>query len=257
MSTSKNSVLTNLDKALSQNFDATKSRVVANSHIDAFLMLAFGQRISDEELIEICGAPSGSVLQLHYEKASTRGEMVPEGIHVTVENNAYLEEPMELVFHGVGINQIGVYIKLVVARKVLNLPSVGALIVESMTRAWSGIKLGTKTLSHFSMLAAGGRTWGHMIPSLGKRWDGFAVWARYGFDMPLLQETLDMFKHFPYVPPLAGATATCTKLSKLLPLTSGQEFWDLVGKGWYMDFDPSPTSYSVLTLSAYLARKYP
>lgn len=256
MSTSKTPTPTNLDKALSQNFDASKSKV-ATHNIDALLTLAFGQRISDDELIKVCGAPSGSVLRLHYEKASTFGETVPEGIHVTIENNKYLEVPMVLVFYAAGIDRIGVYIKLVVARKVSNLPAIGALIVESMTRAWSGIKLSTKTLSHFSMLAAGGRTWGPMIPALGKRWDGFAVWARYGFDMPLLQETIDMFKHFPYVPPLAGATATCTRLSKLLPLTSGQEFWDLVGKGWYMDFDPKPASYSVKTLSAYLARKYP
>lgn len=249
-------VSSQLDKIISQHFDETASTVTPDARKAALLTLVFGQVISDAELVRICGAPTGSTLTMHFENACQSGEKVPQGLHVDIVNSKYLKHPMTLVFYEHQPSVMGVYIKLVVGRKVQGLPSVGALILEAMTRAWATTNLKHKTMRHFDMLAAGGRTW-HNMNKAGDRWDGFAVWARCGFDMQLETETLDMFKHFPFVPPLAGVVKTCTSLSTLLSLPNGMDFWDLVGKGWYMRFHLNPGSYSRQTLSKYLLRKYP
>jgi hypothetical protein len=242
-----------LEQTIALHFDSKTSKVGSVIDKDALLTLAFGQKISDVALIKLCGAPSASKLSLSYKKASTSGESVPEGVHVDIDNPAYFDYPMTLVFFKDSKNRIAVYIKLVVCKKLPHITAVAGLMIEVMRRAW-GTEL--NLYPNFHMLAAGGRTW-EGINGSNKRWDGFAVWARYGFDMQLTHHTTSMFKHFPYVPPLAGQEATCKDLSGLLSLDQGLDFWDLVGYGWYMHFDSNLTSYSVKTLNSYLARKYP
>lgn len=65
-----------------------------------------------------------------------------------------------------------------------------------------------------------------------------------------------MFQHFPTVPPFSTVPGGCGTVSSVLGLNKGQEFWDLVGTGWYMNFDVSPQSYNRKTLTAYLAKRF-
>lgn len=245
-----------LDKVLAKHFDTNSSKVVFEPNRSNLLTLAFGSDITDTELINFCGAPTGSTLTIHYEPATIRGEVVPEGLYVDIVNTQYFAHPMTVVFYEEAGGRTGVYIKLVVAQKIPSLPAVGGLVLETMIRAWDTTVLAKRAPRNFNMLAAGGRTW-RGIGNTSKRWDGFAVWARYGFDMPLQAKTKDMFQYFPHVPPLAGAVNHCTSVSALLSLPGGLEFWDLVGDGSYMKFDLDRASHSRDTLSKYLLGKYP
>ena len=179
-------------------------------------------------------------------------ELTPEGILVEVANPVFFTYPMQLIFYRSGPYR-HIYVKLVVIKKHPTLSGVGALILTVMLDALDGIAAKPHKFSELAMLAAGGRTWDDRWG--GKRWDGFAVWPRYGFDMPLLKRTTEMFPHFHYVPPLA-TKPPCDKVGSLIGLDQGLAFWDLVGDGWYMKFDTSPRSYSRKTLKSYLGKKY-
>jgi hypothetical protein len=136
------------------------------------------------------------------------------------------------------------------------LTAVGALIVHVITQAADAIFANDKIkLQQIKMLGAGGRTWENIEQTI-ERWDGFAVWARYGFDMPLRTQTLAMFKHFPHFPRFNKSAPACTQLSQLLLLEGGLKFWDIVGDGWYMTFDATSGSSCRRVLASYLKGKY-
>lgn len=192
-------------------------------------------------------------MTLSHVNERTIDEKTPEGVLAEIENATYFDRKMQLIFHKKNKRR-HVYIKLVMVSKNTPLVATSGLILESMLRQNDKVSATEKFVT-YSMLAAGGREWDN-IGKTKDRWGGYAAWPRYGFDMPLLSDTTDMFDYFPHVPPLVGAAATCVNVSSLLTLNKGMEFWDLVGEGWYMNFDTSPSSYSRNTLASYLGGKY-
>lgn len=256
MSTSPATPLPSLSSTISAHFDPTKSSVKANPLNDQLKSLGFGRKLSDTELIALCGAPIKSKLELSYVPASTSGEITPEGVKVEIDNSTYFDHPMGLIFYIDTKGNRGVYIKLVVVGKSTPIAATSGLILESMLRANDAISKASDKFSEYRMLAAGGRSWAN-IGSSKQRWGGYAAWPRYGFNMPLSQETLDMFPHFPYVPPLGkSAIGTCNTVFELLALNKGRDFWDLVGDGWYMNFDTASGSKNRIALTSYLSEKY-
>lgn len=233
-----------------------KSGVKANPLNDQLKILGFGRKLSDKELIALCGAPIGSNLELSYVPASNSGEITPEGIKVEIDNATYFDHPLGLIFFIDTKGQRGVYIKLVVVAKSTPIAATSGLILESMLRANDATSNASGKFSEYTMLAAGGRGWAN-IGSSKQRWGGYAAWPRYGFDMSLRKKTLDMFLHFPYAPPLGkSAMGTCTTVFELLALNKGRDFWDLVGDGWYMNFNTSIGSKNRSALTSYLSEKY-
>lgn len=218
--------------------------------------MAFGRNISDQELIGLCGAPNGSTLTLQRSLAPTnpQAEKTPDGVLVTIANPTYFLTDMKLIFHKMA-GGCGVYIKLVVAKKHPSLTNVAGLILTRMLQQMDAIPSGASKFLTISMLAAGGRTWQPMTAA-GKRWGGWVVWPKYGFDMPILSITKSTFPLFPHVPDFAGASNGCKNVSDLLTIDKGPQFWEVVGDGDYMNFDTSKSSPHRATLTACMKRKY-
>lgn len=258
MTTSKNVSLQFLSQVTSTYFNTELCGLTEHPQNEKLKRLAFGFAASDEQLFALCGAPSGSNISLEYVEKQTNPklEVTPRGVKATVSNSFYFDTPMEIIFFALPTGQIGIYIKLLMAKKNKALSAVGALVLHVITKSADAIFPSRKRkLGQLEMLAAGGRTWKNMSQS-GDRWDGFAVWARYGFDMPLRSCTTAMFQNFPYFPRVNGVKPPCVHLSQLLVLEGGLKFWDIVGDGWYMSFDPKLGSDSRSMLDTYLKGKY-
>jgi hypothetical protein len=244
-----------LAATLATNFDALQSFVVPNPNNDALKSLVFGRVVSDPELKGLCGAPNGSTITLSRSHAQTNPnkEITPDGVMVKVKNSAFFQHDVELIFHTTTLG-CGLYIKSVIANKHAVLTSVAGLMLLRMLQEMDSVPNGASRFSNISLLAAGGRNWGPN--GLGKRWGGWAVWPKYGFDMPLTKITTDMFPQFPFEPDFSLIPNGCKHVAELLTLDKGREFWEVVGNGYYMDFDPTLGSPHRTRLSTYMKRKY-
>lgn len=171
---------------------------------------------------------------------------------VSIDNPTFFDTPVRLIFHKTATG-CGVYVKLVVATKPAPLAYLAGLMLCRMMEQMDTIPKSQLRFDDVSMLAAGGRTWLPMIATTGERWSGWMVWPKYGFDMPIMAKTVAIFGSFPYVPKLKPAPSN---VSDLLALDKGPEFWQIVGDGSYMHFDPRPGSRHRDTLLTFMKSKY-
>ncbi len=253
--------------AIATHFDPSKSLVIGYNQ--TVLLQCLGTTLTEAEIIQLAGAPIGSeVTMQEVAKAEEppgefdppqKKEVIPGGVLLTVTNQHYIETKNEVILFNDDDaphpDSISIYIKLVRLQDRRtqgfgHLPKgIGALMVRSMLDGVRGLINFPRPFWQMSMFAAGGRNWGNMDPS-GRRWAGYAVWPKYGFDMPLHDFTTGLFHEFPYFP---GNLAACRTVSEVLGLVpGGPDFWAIVGDGWYMNFNMSPHSSSETCLAAYL-----
>ncbi|MBV6803981.1 hypothetical protein KWH03_20330 [Xanthomonas campestris pv. lawsoniae] len=210
---------------------------------------ALGCGIENDLLIGLIGAPTKSKIRVVVkwewsEEEIPDGEDVPPGILFLVENDKYFDEPAEVVVFLDGLrDKIGVYLKLIVFKDDPALKGLAGHMIHVMAEAALKIP-GT---SRLKLWAAGGLLWDDMSP--GVRWGGYFAWPKYGFDCIVPSPTRALFAHFPYYP---AGLASCLKVSDVLSLVGGRDFWKIAGEGSYMNFDLAKNSKSRETLGKFL-----
>jgi hypothetical protein len=204
--------------------------------------------LSDEDIRNLAGAPSGSKIDMHLvtQWSDTGDDRPSPGLYLSVTHPQIID----------GCNLIGlchvpgvgyhVYIKDVFFNDYAA-PGVGGLACARVVRFC--LATGVREIR---LLAAGGRTWPDIPNGQGKRWLGYYFWARCGFDMDLLSDDVRLGGEFRYPSTLSG----CIRVSQLLQANGGVDWWKVCGTGNFMAFDSSSEkSASVYTLEAYLAQK--
>lgn len=249
--------------SIRDHFDPSRSTV---NNLDSQMMLdVLGVTFTESELIQLIGAPVGSLVVMQKVDASEeppgpfdppqKVERIPAGLLLTIVNGHYINGTNKIVLFNEGdeADSISIYVKLIrfQPRTVFkHIPKgIGAFMLRSMLDASRSLANFPRPFSLMSMMAAGGRNWAK-IDATGERWSGYAVWPRYGFDSPLLGLTTTLFSEFPYYPENLLACRNVSDLLGLVP--GGTEFWHMVGDGWYMDFDMSRGSTAETRLSAFL-----
>lgn len=211
-----------------------------------------GLGLDDDKVIQLSGAPTDSLVKVHFKPNWTSEEIgdedVPPGILLQVQNSHYISSSNEIVLFRDGVgDRYGLYLKLI-DLKPGGPKGFAARMLAIMVRQM----LNLQKFTRMRLYAAGGRTFPITNPSTDRRWGGYVAWPNYGFDMPILPETTEMFEHFLYCPPNLSSSS---KVSEVLELELGKEFWKVVGDGSYMDFDLSISgSHSLSTLDAFLGR---
>lgn len=236
-----------------RHFDSTLVRVNRNG-ID--VMAVLGTPLDDLTIAELSGAPTGSEIELYElspEMAFNEEDDVPPGLYFRVKNPQYI-----LSENRVGIyapeeapdDRLGLYIDLVdfMDRRAPGSKAekgLAARMIGNIVRA----ALRTDIFSVLRLLAAGGRLSDDRPDVPGERWGGYFVWPNYGFNMPLLDETLDIFSAFPHYP---KGLFDCNTVRDVLELDGGREFWRYTGDGFYMEFELAIGSSSVRVLDQHL-----
>lgn len=235
----------------------TVCRVTPTCDIDAI-----GFTLTDEEIIGLSGAPTGSVVTAYFEPEpaidaskindGNKVEEVPPGLYLKVLNPDYIGTYNQVILYPIEADNdriaVGIYIKLVdflpKAADKKSFTGIGGYMVAAIARAARP----NPDILEIRLQAAGGRSWNDRTE--GGRWYGYAAWPKYGFDMPVHQLTTSMYPFFKYEPPKLAA---CVYVSEVLALgKSGAEFWKTVGDGWDMTFNLDPGGKSLPALSSYL-----
>lgn len=231
-----------------QHFESSPIRVNRNN-LD--LLACIGRHLTDQEIVELSGAPAGStvhlVLKQRWSEDELQGEPVPPGVYFVVESDTYLRSSNCIGIFRVSEQNFGIYIKWVdfFPKK---FPGIAARMVARIVRcAWD-----MRDVIDLRLYAEGGRSSPDLVKATGERWGGYAAWPAYGFDMELLSTTRALIRKYPYYP---RGLSICRRVSDVLNLTGGWEFWKLAGDGELMQFDLAPYSASVQRLNAYLASK--
>lgn len=245
-----------LEVVLRKHFDSASTKI-DRSEID--LENALGFDLTHEQICGLCGAPSGSEIKVTLSESYTdeskknninKDEDVPGGVLFTVKNPYYIGNENKVIMYYVSkINaqgqesgSFGLYIKLTdfeTGGIFKTFKGFGAYMTAAIAFAAKGID----GLTEIRLQAAGGRSWNDR-DSTGARWFGYISWPKYGFDMDLQSPTLEMLPHFAHAPKLLGS---CKKVSDVLALAGGYEFWKVVGDGWDMIFDLEGTkSFEIL-----------
>lgn len=230
---------------LEQRWFNSTTIVVDRQGVDVESLL--GVDLDDEQIKLLSGAPSDSTVTLEYRGAAdwarhhTGADQPPPGLYFFVSGPC-------LVPHGrnvVGLYRdhqgaAGLYLKDILLGEAMPAGAAGRMLIR-MARA--GAALGVQEMR---LLAAGGRNWPNWNGT--DRWKGYAAWPTYGFNMPLLAETLDIIRHFPHHP---ADLARCYTVRDVLAKPDGALFWRLAGDGWFMTFNlSSDKTVSVQTLLA-------
>ncbi|SRR5712692_5165618 len=217
-------------------FDPSTTTVDPHGGVDIKAALDFD--LTDEEIVRLCGAPTGSMVTVSYHAAwpIEDDDRPPAGVYFEVENPRYIRSHnvVGVFVDDVSIPSYGLYLKLIdffpypraprrMAARMLAIMVRQALLIRGLTR--------------FRLLAAGGRSWGDL--STGERWGGYYAWPRYGFDGALLKQTIGISTKFPYYP---RRLSTCRTVRDVLQVDGGSEYWKCVGDGTFMDFDLSSSS---------------
>lgn len=240
----------------SQYFDALPLAVVQHLGAPPTSLKGNGT-LSDDDIRNLTGAPSGSVIAYDMKAARVAGvDLPPAGLYFTVRH-----PPLIGGWHEIGLCRVPsghmVYLKDI------HIPStapagMGRVILARIARFC--IQNGISTIQ---LMAAGGRTWPHMNahnvpPAKPLRWWGHYVWARCGFDMLLASSPSALAdralrQQFSYYP---GLLASCATVSDVVSKDGGADWWKICGDGWFMAFDSSTAnSKSVITLEAYLGER--
>lgn len=207
-----------------------------------------GRDLSDLKIAQLSGAPSNSRVRLRVltqRAVDEEEEDVPPGLYFFVSNRKYIRSHHRVGIYRRSAATCGIYVKSIdfFPGKV---PGLAARMLAIMVRS------APPFIRELRLLAAGGRQWPDLDPATGERWGGYVAWPTYGFDMPLLEETTTLTQAFPHYPKGLGP---CKKVSDLLRLKGGRDFWKVNGDGAYMTFDLAAGSRSRATLDSYLGSK--
>lgn len=227
-----------------QHFDRTSSQV--HPHTVDFVSL-IGFALSDDEVLQLAGAPTGSTVSVSHKPSWAEPyEVPPPGVFFEIDNPTYIRSHNVVGVFVVDpdIPTYGLYLKMIDFH-----PTAPRRLAARMLAVMLRQARRIAGLSIFRLLAAGGRSWLDYDPQIGERWGGYYAWPRYGFDMPLMPETQNMHQHFSYYP---ASLSTCRTVRDVLSLKGGSEYWRVVGDGNVMEFDTSPSSASVQTLDKVL-----
>lgn len=231
-----------------QHFDHTTCKVNRGS---AQIRKALGFSLSDDQLVGLSGAPTGSTIDTTEKHTWTPaeipdGEQVPPGLLLTITNPKYLSQPNEVVIFvdGHTANR-SVYIKLTMFLDDPSRKGIGGHMISVIVDAAQHLR-GARRLR---LQAYGGRLCSDMSP--GVRWGGYAAWPKYGFDSGLPTPTKAIAAHFPFFP---AGLPSFVRVSDLIDAPGGRDFWHTAGDGDYMDFDLSPNSDSLKRLEQYLEK---
>ena len=243
------------------HFDVTKSSVKNFDDFAEALAELFPGGVSQESLILMAGAPTGSTITLSIvseeyippgpDDPQKKAEITPPGLLVKVANDHYLSEPNSVTIYKESLSGRGIYINLVMFRKDIA-TAVGGLMIKTILLGIESLGEGKKSFERLRLMAAGGRMWGDM--KNGGRWGGYKAWPQYGFDMPLGEATMEIFPMFEKFP---KKLASCKSVSALLALAGGANFWAVVGDGYYMTFELGPSSAERKCLEDELKRRFP
>jgi hypothetical protein len=230
-----------VQERLTDYFDPAKS-IFSPFNMDEIID-QLGFSLEPEELIGLSGAPKGSTVTAEvvgvgttppgFDDPPSKIEDTPKGIKLTVKNSIFIEDFNEVIIYRTSSNTTGLYIQLVDFTDAFGFTGVGALMIKSLLGVIAATEL---AFDRLRLMAAGGRSWGDRNPQ-GKRWIGYNVWPKMGFDMPLHAET---GKIVPFFGKFPSKLRACARVSDVLALKpGGKEFWSLVGDGWYMEFELS------------------
>jgi hypothetical protein len=207
--------------------------------------------LSDETLIQLCGAPKNSELKVFWKISWTAeerdGEDLPEGLFVQIFQSGVIATCNEvIIYRNKNDDALEIYLKLVDFKVDASLKGIGGWLIDKVSRHAMEHKVRT-----LQLLAAGGRTWASRLD--GSRWRGWVVWPRYGFEMELADSEekvrrWQISEHFSHVP---KDLASCKTVQMLLSVEHGKEFWHLCGDGDYMVFNLTPNSASFRALGGW------
>jgi hypothetical protein len=205
--------------------------------------------LTNDQIISLSGAPSGSSIAFSVlaQPTTLGSEDVPAGVFFEVRNTTYIRTKNVIGVFRDAASHYGIYIKSVDLSAGAPKGMAARMLAVIVRQAFA-----IGGFSRVRLLAAGGRSWSDLDPSTGERWGGYVAWPTYGFDMDLHPKTLAMVPSFPFYP---RGLRSQRKVSELLSLPGGREFWKSVGDGLYMDFDLSaPSAQSVKTLDTFLGK---
>ena len=242
----------------------------AIDRIDDYIDKLVGFRLTDEEIIGLSGAPTGSyvtvqktdgfVLAPNPGDPESKREVIPSGALIKVHNPVFIMDEVKnenfVVLYTIKDapegSERGIYIGSVMTKKDAKCAGFAALMVRSMLEAARSIEGHPHLFAEIRLMAAGGRSWGD-IPGhpAGSRWIGYLIWPEIGFDMPVPQMTIDVIHHFEKQP---IGLRDCVTVRDVLGLPRGSMFWAIVGDGWEMTFDLRLGNRCEPKLSAYLGR---
>jgi hypothetical protein len=207
-----------------------------------------GLTLTEAQIIGLAGAPKNSIITLGFrERTATEGERVPAGLYFKTTNDSYIRSWNEIGVFRDGSSGYGVYLKLIDFKAGGPKGLAGRMVAVIVRHA---LQLGN--IKRLRLLAAGGRCWPPLNGETGERWGGFVAWPTYGFDMDLTSDTLKLAQEFLYFPQDLGSRR---RVSEVLQLVGGREYWKIAGDGAYMDFDlSSRTTLSITTLDSFLGR---
>ena len=196
------------------------------------------QKILDETIAELCGAPGGGTIKMALDRDTLRFD---------ITDPSYID----------GYNSVSVrrdaagdhlFLNLIHLKK--DAPAgMGAAMLWRMARACESLNL-----AYIRCRAVGGIN----MPALanGDRVMGYYAWPRYGFDGPVIvtdadQEVADLFPYFP-----EGLTdGSVATLSQLFGTKGGPQYWLVAGDERDLTFEVAASSRSVITLHRYLNEK--
>ena len=228
-----------------QHFDTNPARVIHGTPRVGNLPVIGGNQFTDADIRDICGAVGGSTITYKVETAQRNlgSDIVPPGLYFRVTHPRYIGHANEIGLYLKAPGVYAIYIKdvdlLTVAPK-----GMGAIVLAKIVRFCL-----RNNISTIRLLGAGGRLWPDK--TAGARWWGYYAWARYGFDMKLLKNDLDLMRGFPNFP---WNLSACTTVQAVVQDIAGREWWKTCGNGWFMEFDcSSSASIGCVTLENYLA----
>jgi hypothetical protein len=235
------------------HFDQTPVTVARNG-LDVARLVGFA--LTDDDIANLSGAPGGSNVSCVYKPVWFPHEIGSDrpqpGLYF------YVDHPSIPSKNCIGLCLIRpagaapyfiVYVKDVSFVSGSAPPGLAGAMIARMARRCTA--LGVNSMW---MLAAGGREWADMVP--GQRWTGYAAWARYGFDMPLIPSDVGLLQHFPYYPSHLKGPPACTRVQEVVKTPDGMEWWKMCGTGHFMSFDCSNlNTTSVAVLDSALASK--
>ncbi|MFC0155563.1 hypothetical protein ACFFJ4_18740 [Xanthomonas dyei] len=236
-------MITNEFKAV--HFNVGSSRVHRNG-VDLANILGFN--LDDNALIQLAGAPTGSTVTLVEKREWPEvddGENVPSGVLLQVKNDHYFSQDLEVVIFLDGLVDVAsLYIKLVMFLDIPERKGIAGHMIGVMVDGAASLPRAKR----IRLWAAGGFLWKDY--AAGSRWWGYVAWPKYGFDCFIPNATLDLISRFPNYPRGLGG---CKKVSDVIRLPGGKDFWKLAGEGDYMDFTLAKNSVSMVFLNDFLS----
>jgi hypothetical protein len=209
-----------------------------------------GLVLTGPQIRGLAGAPTGSTITLRFRQytAVEEGqEEVPPGLYFETENHAYIRSKNVIGVFRDGASGYGIYLKFIDFKAGGPKGLAARMLAIIVRRAF---EIGN--IKRLRLLAAGGRSWRALDPETGERWGGYVAWPTYGFDMELLPKTLKLAREFPYYP---QGLMSRRKVSEVLQVPGGREYWRVAGDGHYMDFDlSSKATPSIARLDSFLER---